>query len=150
MPRLAPYTLRTQGLFCLLFILNEMPIGCPRKREVIEYIQRRGYLDIKPSDVEPYMSQVEPRWNTDVARRRQDAVERDLLFNQIRDGWEITRAGKEKFQKAIEDAKTRVFDVRKCPLWTKYLKKAFDPNYIPSEEDAVRKPKRSELLALYN
>jgi hypothetical protein len=145
MPKLAPYTERTQRLFCLLFVLYEMPIGGPRKREVLEYIQRHGYLELKPKDVEPYMTQVEPRWHTDIAYRRKDAVQDELLFNQTRDCWDITRSGRDLIVMVIKDAKTSVFDVRKCPLWSKHLKKAVDPRYVPSNDDAVRPPKRSDL-----
>jgi len=108
-----------------------MPIGGPRKREVIEYIQRRGYLDIKPEDVKPYMSQVEPKWNTDVAFRRKDGVEYELLFNERYDCWDLTRDGKDLIERIIEACKTKKYDVRKCYLWTRHLKKALDPSYVP-------------------
>jgi hypothetical protein len=144
MPKLPPYNEHMQRLFCLLFVLYEMPIGGPRKREVIEYVQRRGYLELKPKDVEPYITQVEPRWNTDLAYRRKDAVQRDLLFNATRDCWELTRPGREKIETVLQDAKTRVFDVRRCPLWTRFLKRAVDPSYVPSDDDAQRAPKRGD------
>jgi len=124
-----------------------MPRGGPRKREVIEYIQREGYLNISPEDVTPYMSQVEPRWNTDIAYRRKDAVERELLFNAAHDCWELTRAGGERIEIIMNACTAKRFDVRECYLWTKHLKKGLDPDYVPSDKDAVRpRPSTPEEL----
>lgn len=139
------YSERAQRLICLLFTLYEMPIGGPRKREAIEYIQRRGYLNISPEDIDPYISQVEPGWCTDIAFRRKDAVENELVFNQTRDCWELTRPGRELVERVIKACEEKRFDVRKCYLWTKYLKKALDPQYVPSSEDAQR-PKRANRI----
>jgi hypothetical protein len=141
------YTEQAQRLICLLFVLREMPIGGPRKREVIEYIQRRGYLDIKSEDVEPYMTQLEPRWHTNIAFRRKDAVENELLFNQVRDCWDLTRAGRDLIDRISEACRTKLYDVRKCYLWTKYLKKALDPDYQPSDKDFSR-PKKFDWATL--
>ncbi|HEX4349878.1 MAG TPA: hypothetical protein VH251_05810, partial [Verrucomicrobiae bacterium] len=60
---------------------------------MIEYIRERRYLDIRPEDLENYITQTEPPWNTDIAFRRKDGVEGGLLFNNQRDSWELTRDG---------------------------------------------------------
>jgi hypothetical protein len=81
----ADYTEQIQRLICLLFVLGEIPCLPARKQEVIEYIRQRHYLDIRPEDLENYVTQIEPRWNTDIAFRRKDGVEWGLLFNNQRD-----------------------------------------------------------------
>jgi hypothetical protein len=141
------YTKQAQGLICLLFVLEEMPIGGPRKREVIEYIQRRGCLAMIPEDVEPYMTQVEPRWNTDVAWRRKDAVEYELLFNEMRDCLEVTRAGRDAIQKIKKACAAKEYDVTQCYMWSKYLKSALDPTYEPSDRDAKRPQTHKNIYA---
>jgi hypothetical protein len=131
------YSLNRQRLICLLFVLRELG-GGPRKREVVEHIQRRGYLDIQPEDVDPYITQTEPRWCTDVAFRRKDGVQRDLLFNQTRDCWELTRAGRDLIDRIVKLFREKTILVGECFLWTKVLKKLIDPEYVPSELDAKR------------
>ena len=137
-----PYSEHVQRLICLLFVLEEMPKRGVRKQEVSEYIQRQHYLDIRHSDVESYITQTEPRWNTDIAFRRKDGVERDFLFNNQRDCWELTRHGIEILNKVKKWCAAKVYDVRECYLWTKHLKKALDPSYEPSSVDKSR-PRKS-------
>src|SRR5687767_556444 len=87
-------------------------------------------------------------WNTDIAYRRKDAVERELLFNSTRDCWDLTRAGRERIEFIISACRAKTFDVRECYLWTKRLKKALDPDYVPSDNDAVRpRPLTAEEIA---
>jgi hypothetical protein len=132
------YSERIQRLICLLFALDEMPQRPARKQEVLHYIRQRQYLDIQPSDLESYVTQIEPRWNTDIAYRRKDAVEFDLLFNNERDCWELTRSGVEILQRVKKACASKKYDVRQCYLWTKNLKKALDPSYELSEGDKKR------------
>ena len=132
------YPENIQRLICLLYVLDEMPSRPARKQEVIEYIRQRRYLDIRPEDLESYVTQTEPRWNTDIAFRRKDGVEKELLFNNQRDCWELTRLGVECLQKVKNGFLTKKYDVKECYLWTKYLKKAFDPSYVPSSADKMR------------
>ena len=135
-----PYSENRQRLVCLLFVLYEFG-GGHRKREVIEYIQREYYLRIAPHDVEPYLAQIEPRWHADIAFRRKDGVEKELLFNQTHDSWELTRHGREVIEKVMWLFRDKHLDVRQCCLWMKGLKKRIDPDYVPSEQD-VKRPKR--------
>ena len=139
-----PYSERVQRLFCLLFVLDEMPARGVRKRKVIEYIQRRHYLDIQPSDVESYITQTEPRWHTDIAFRRKDGVKWGLLFNNQRDCWDLTRDGIELLEKVKAACVAKKYDVRECYLWTKHLKRALDPSYELSSADKVR-PRRPHI-----
>ena len=132
------YSEQLQRLACLLFVLEEMPRRPARKREVIEYIRQRHYLDIRPEDLESYITQIEPRWNTDLAFRRKDGVEWELMFNNQRDCWELTRKGIELLEKVKKACVSKEYDVRECYLWTKQLKKAFDPSYEPSAADKPR------------
>ena len=134
----ADYTEQIQRLICLLFVLGEIPCLPARKQEVIEYIRQRHYLDIRPEDLESYVTQIEPRWNTDIAFRRKDGVEWSLLFNNQRDCWELTRDGVEILEKVKKACITKKYDVRKCYLWTKQLKKTLDPSYEPSSADKPR------------
>jgi len=140
------YPEHIQRLICLLFVLDEIPIRPARKQEVIEYIRQRHYLDIRPEDLESYVTQTEPRWNTDIAFRRKDGVEKDLLFNNQRDCWELTRKGVEQLEKIKKGFLTKKVDVRECYLWTKHLKKAFDPSYEPSSADRMRPSDVIKLL----
>jgi hypothetical protein len=141
LPMKDPYSERIQRLICLLLVLSEIPRRPARKREVLDYIRQRHYLDIQPSDLESYVTQIEPRWNTDIAYRRKDAVENDLLFNSQRDSWELTRSGVEKLEEIKEVCISKKYDVRQCYLWTKQLKKALDPSYQSSDTDKKR-PKK--------
>jgi len=136
-----PYSEQIQRLICLLFVLDEMPRRPARKSEVIEYIQRNHYLDIRPADLESYITQTEPRWNTDIAVRRKDGVQWGLLFNNQRDCWELTRDGIEGLEKVKKACLEKRYDVKRCYLWTKELKKSLDATYEPSPNDAAR-PKR--------
>lgn len=133
-----PYSEHIQRLICLLFVLEEIPSRPSRKQEVLEYIQRRHYLDIRPADLGNYITQTEPRWNTDIAYRRKDGVQRDFLFNNQRDCWELTRPGIEILNKVKKACAAKFYDVRECYLWTKHLKKALDPSYEPSSADKPR------------
>ena len=141
------YTEQIQRLICLLFVLGEIPSRPARKQEVIEYIRQRRYLDIRPEDLESYITQTEPRWNTDIAFRRKDGVEWDLLFNNQRDCWELTRDGVELLEKVKKACIGKKYDVRECYLWTKHLKKALDFSYEPSLADKPR-PKKLNLNEL--
>jgi hypothetical protein len=132
------YTQQIQRLICLLFVLEEMPRRPARKQEVIEYIRQRRYLDIRPEDLERYITQTEPRWNTDIAFRRKDGVEWGLLFNNQRDCWDLTRDGIELLERVKTACSAKEYDVRECYLWTKYLKKALDSSYEPSPADKPR------------
>jgi hypothetical protein len=132
------YSEQMQRLICLLVVLYEIPNLPARKQDVIEYIRMRQYLDIRFKDLESYITQIEPRWNTDIAFRRKDGVEWGLLFNSQRDCWELTRKGIEILAKVKKLISQKKLDVRKCYLWTKYLKKALDPSYEPSDKDAMR------------
>ena len=132
------YTEQIQRLICLLFVLEEMPRRPARKQEVIEYIRERHYLDIRPEDLESYVTQTEPRWNTDIAFRRKDGVELELLFNNQRDCWEPTRDGIRVLEKVKRMCLMKEFDVRECYLWTKHLKKNLDPSYEPTSADKPR------------
>ena len=143
-----PYTEQIQRLICLLFVLGEIPSLPARKQEVIEHIRKRGYLNIQPEDLESYVTQTEPRWNTDIAFRRKDGVEWGLLFNNQRDCWELTRDGVEILKKIKLACVEKRYDVRECYLWTKTLKVALNPAYTPSSADKprVKKVKTSDLL----
>jgi hypothetical protein len=132
------YPEQLQRLICLLFVLEEIPIRPARKQEVIEFIRQRHYLYIRPEDLESYITQIEPRWNTDIAFRRKDGVERGLLFNNHRDAWELTRDGIELLEKVKKAFAIQKYDVRECYLWTKNSKKALDPIYEPSSADRLR------------
>jgi hypothetical protein len=140
------YSEHIQRLVCLLFVLEEMPRRPARKQEVLEYIHRRHYLDIQPADLESYVTQIEPRWNTDIAFRRKDGVEKDFLFNNQRDCWELTRHGIQILEKVKKACATKDYDVRECYLWTRNLKKALDPSYEPSPADK-RRPRRTRGLS---
>jgi hypothetical protein len=142
------YTEQIQRLICLLFVLEEMPRRPARKQEVIEYIRQRRYLVIRPEDLESYITQIEPRWNTDIAFRRKDGVEWGLLFNNQRDSWELTRDGIESLEKVKKACAAKKYDVRKCYLWTKHLKIALDSSYEPSPADKPR-PERKGTRWLF-
>ncbi len=135
------YTEHLQRLVCLLFVLDEMPRRPARKQEVIEYIRQRHYLDIRSEDLKSYVTQTEPRWNTDIAYGRKDGVEHELLFNNQRDCWELTRDGIDVLKKVKKMCTMKEYDVRECYLWTKEMKKALDASYEPSLADKPR-PKK--------
>ncbi len=132
------YTEQMQRLICLIFVLEEIPRRPARKQEVIEYIRQQRYLDIRPEDLDSYITQTEPRWNTDIAFRRKDGVEEGLLFNNERDAWELTRDGIEGLEKVKKACVSKKYNVRERYLWTKHLKTALDPSYKPSPADKTR------------
>jgi hypothetical protein len=135
------YTEQLQRLVCLLFVLEEMPSRPARKQEVIEYIRQRRYMDFRPEDWQSYKTQIEPRWNTDMAFRRKDGVKWGLLFKRERDAWDLIRDGVGLLEKVKKACVSKKYDVRECYLWTKQLKKAFDPTYEPSDADKPRPQK---------
>lgn len=132
------YTEQIQRLVCLLFVLGEIPSLPAKKQEVIEHIRQRRYMNFSPEDLESYKTQIEPRWNTDIAFRRKDGVEWGLLFKRERDAWDLTRDGVELLEKVKKACVTKQYDVRECYLWTKQLKKSLDPSYEPSPADKPR------------
>jgi hypothetical protein len=135
------YTEQLQRLVCLLFVLEEMPRRPAKKQEVIEYIRQRKYMNFRPEDLESYKTQIEPRWNTDIAFRRKDGVEWGLLFKRERDAWDLNRDGIDLLKKIKAACATKKYDVTECYLWTKQLKKAFDPSYVFSSADKPRPQK---------
>jgi hypothetical protein len=135
------YTEQLQRLGCLLFVLGEITSLPAKTQEVMEYIRQRRYLGIRPEDLKSYVTQIEPRWNTDIAFRRKDGVEWGLLFKRERDAWDLTRDGIELLEKLKQACISKEYDVRECYLWTKQLKKALDPSYEPSPADKPRPQK---------
>lgn len=136
-----PYTEQIQRLFCLLFVLEEMPVRPARKQQVLEYIRQRQYLDIRPEDLESYVTQIEPRWNADIVFRRKDGIEWGLLFKRERDALGLDQRWHGTSEENKNGLCGKKFDVRKCYLWTKRLKKGLDPDYEPSPGDTPR-PKK--------
>jgi len=143
------YTEQLQRLVCLHFVLEEIPRRPARKQEVIEYIRQSRYMDFRPEDWESYKTQTEPRWNTDIAFRRKDGVEWGLLFKRERDAWDLTRDGVGLLKKIKEACVSKNYDMRECYLWTKHLKKAFDPSYEPSTADKSR-PRKHKMKKLFS
>src|SRR5947207_14735429 len=68
------------------------------KRQAIDFIGRKHWFALEDEDSEPYPSQRfvtgEPRWHTLVAWARKDSVLRELISNESRDAWGITRRGR--------------------------------------------------------
>lgn len=131
------YSQQLQRLICLLYALNELR-GAPTKQEVLRFIRDERLLDLSEEDRIPYLTQTEERWKTDIAYRRKDGVEWDLLFRSERNSWELTRDGRHFLERACELIRDRQFRVTECYLWSQRFKSILDPSYVPGSREAKR------------
>jgi Mrr N-terminal domain len=100
----------TQGQFMLVLLtsLEDLSDRIPSKQEVERHIQKCGYLKLSTElSTESYDSKAEAKWQTRLAFARQDAIDRGLLKHlAIRDAWEISDKGTQRFAKL-----DRIFEV---------------------------------------
>jgi hypothetical protein len=119
--------------------------GRVAKREAIDLIARRHWFALKDEDRQPYPSQNqaagEPRWHTLIAWARKDAVLRDLVSEEARDAWGLTREGRNVFEEHQQLCRSGSEPVASCYLWALEFKRFMDPKYSPGPGDATR-PRR--------
>lgn len=145
--RMTAYTNRGQGVFLVLYALNELG-GSNAKQDVIRCISNGGWYDVTRHDLPPYEGQNEPKYHTLLAWARKDCYERGwMLPTDEKDDWSISRDGRFVLERAINRYRSKEWDVRRCYLWRKSFKKMIDPTYEPSDADAVRPEVLMEKLS---
>ena len=132
---LPEYSVDWQHLFCLLHALDDLGVENTRT-ETVEFIRAKQYLRLAPADREPYPTQTEPRWQTDIAYARKIGVISGLVSYNARDAWGISRPGREVIRALI--AKGREIQVHRCFLWSTDFKRTLCPEYRPSVIDLPR------------
>ncbi len=137
-PPIEVFSERGQCMIILLAVLAELRC-INSKQEALQHIQQRHYFDIQPDDLQPYPTQLEPKWHTMIAWARKDCVLRDFMFDHDeRDSWEITRNGITVFEKFRSRFSDGTLDVRRCYLWLPSFKRQMCPTYVESSKDATR------------
>jgi hypothetical protein len=135
------YTVQGQYVSVLLAALHEMR-GVNTKLQTIAYIEKMGWLDLQPEDLESYPTyKYEAIWHTKIAFARQWCVRspKTLLMtdHRERDEWEISDLGRERLLGVSEKFRTGVYDVSKGHLWSLDFKRWLRPGYEPSESDIL-------------
>lgn len=143
---LPPYTVDWQHLVVLLSALDTMTGDIPTRRETVEYIHRENYLHLRPEDQDPYPSQSEPSWQTDIAFARKYAVIFGMVNNTEWNSWELFRDGREFLRDVQGKCEDGRLSVSRCPLWSRRLKKLMCSSYEPSDADATPAPKGSRSI----
>jgi hypothetical protein len=112
--------------------------SCMSKQATIDYVHTRGWFNLEPEDRDPFPSQTEQKWRTMLAYARKDCADRDLLDKGAgRDIWQLTRKGRECFEKVrngLQDGQS----VRRGFLWSPKFKKWLCSGYEPSDADVKR------------
>jgi hypothetical protein len=86
---------------------------------------------LNKEDNEPYPTQQEPSWETDVAWARKIGVLMGLVLNNTRNAWGLTRQGKATFEALLKHGANGDIDGHKCFLWSNAFKRQFDFDYTP-------------------
>lgn len=145
---ISAYTNRGQGVFLVLHTLQSLG-GTNTKQDVIGSISHGGWYDVTRHDLPPYENKSEPKYHTLLAWARKDCYERDwMLKTDLRDDWAISRDGRQVLENAVRKYRSGTWDVRKCYLWTRAFKKLINPNYVPSDQDALRPPEKPDFATL--
>lgn len=114
--------------------------GGSTRQDTVDYIAQEGWFVHADEDNKPYpfAGHNEPRWRVLIAFGRKDAYDRDRLFRNQRDHWELNRQGADEFRAVLSHFKSGKGDVAKGYLWTPRFKKLLDPSYAPTSADAPR------------
>jgi hypothetical protein len=141
------YQNRAQGMILVLCAVRESG-NAPSSRETLALIQKNGWYNLRAADdLPPYDSQTEPGYQTLLRWARKDAVELELIANDHRDEWAMTRRGSQSLDKLLGKFRSQEFAVQRCYLWTPLFKRFVDPMYSESEHDTLRpapKPRRGD------
>jgi len=130
------YTERGQYMAVTLAALHEMR-GVHTKLQTIAYIEKMGWLDLKPEDWESYEThKYEAIWHTQIAFARQPCIKSGLMLDHHeRDSWQISPLGIERLLSVREKFRTGVYNVSEGHLWSLVFKKWLRPDYEPSAFD---------------
>lgn len=133
-------------MILVMFALKELG-GSNTKQEVIDFVARQKYYNIITKyDLPPYENKKEPKYHTLLAWARKDSVMRDLILNNERDAWALSRIGRSVVEKFIQKFADGMWDVRRCYLWTPRFKQVLFPAYEPSIRDAKRPEDELEYI----
>jgi len=135
------YTVQGQYVTVLLAALHEMR-GVNTKLQTIAYIEKMGWFDLPPEDLESYQThQYEAIWHTKLAFARQWCVRpgKPLLMSdrRERDEWEISDLGRERLLGVREKFRTGIYNVSEGHLWSLDFKRWLRPGYEPSASDIL-------------
>ena len=137
------YYFQPRGQCAVLLLRALLDLGnSGSKRDVLRHISENHWFTIQDEDREPYPSNKltggEPRWQTLIAWARKDFVLRDLVGDEARDLWSLTRNGRTVIDRIPENFRKGEFDVRLCFLWSPIFKSLMDPGYKQTDQDARR------------
>lgn len=145
---LPPYisSARGQCAVLLLMALHDLYLldgkSVVRKGEAIGYIAAHHWFALEEGDERPYPSKTfaspEPRWHTLIAWARKDSVIDELVSNEARDAWGLTRSGRTAIEQTAVLCNAGKIPMRDCFLWSSSFKKVLKPDYEFSATDAKR------------
>lgn len=134
------YDVDWQHMVVLIHALNELG-AVPTKDDAIRYIQRGGFLHLRPGDLAPYESQQEASWITDIAWARKDAVIMQLVDDIEWNSWDILPAGRTWIEGILSRGRRDELEVNRCFLWSVSFRKFVSPSYVPSILDVEAREK---------
>jgi hypothetical protein len=134
------YSRDWQHLVCLLYVLNtaRSPL---RRREATDAVLKEDLLSLDAEDLEPYPSQDEPSWRTDIAWGRKIAVIAGWIDNDEHDSWRINRAGIQVVEDLLLVGARGGIEVQRCYLWSDTLRCVFNPLFQRGSPVAIRPPR---------
>lgn len=118
----------------------------PTRRQTVEFIQMERYLELRREDHDPYPTQTEPCWQTDIAFARKYAVMFGMVNNTEWDSWELFRDGRVFLRDVQAKCIDGTLSVAQCPLWSHRFKRLMSSSYEPSDLDLPRTPKGMRTL----
>ena len=136
--RINIYSNRGQGVLLVLYSLHALEGACT-KQEVLTFIQNADFYEITRYDLAPYPGHDEPQYHTLLAWARKDALIAGWLVDRNeRDAWQLSRGGREIFERTMARFRKGELRVSECYLWTPKFKSVVDPAYKPSPNDRIR------------
>jgi len=139
-PKLRYHSRNGQCAIILLAAIRELK-GAVTKREATDFIYNNHWFAIEPNDEVPYPSQEgqnEPRWHNMIAWGRKECVLRNLISDDERDNWEMTRFGRDEIDRMQEFCRKGKLPVEPCYLWSADFKRFMNSSYNPNPSDAKR------------
>lgn len=139
------YSCRWQTIMLLLHSLHELD-SVQWKYDVADHIKEENKYEFDTKDFRPgtwcnTLNDFQPKWVSDLDCASRICMGLGFLHtHQSEDSWQITRKGKKTVHKLEHFAKSGVFKVNQCYLWSRDFKGSLDPTFVPSKGDP-RRPK---------
>jgi len=112
MKRLLMYSRRGEFAIVLLAALNDFSPRTGSKREVLQQIEKCGYLNLSADLLRSYDSNSEPIWQTEIAYARRDAVDKGWMKRMVQqDVWEVSDEGLAALARTKERVLSGQYDI---------------------------------------